>query len=92
MAEAEAAGGRQPGEGGAEGGFTASSPLLRFILQLTAQQLVDKADVEVAEALSLPPSLLDSLKGWGGSGEAHILASRRAGSYCLTAKAVSFVA
>lgn len=57
MAEAEAAGGWQTGEGGAEGGFTASSPLPRFILQLTAQQLVDKADVEVAEApsLSLPP-------------------------------------
>lgn len=65
MAEAEAAGGWQPGEGGAEGGFTASSPLLRFILQLTAQQLVDKADVEVAEALSLPPSWTVSRGGEG---------------------------
>lgn len=52
------------GKVGGKGGFTASSPLLRFIPQLIAQQLVDAADGQVSGALSLPPDTVSR----GGEG------------------------
>lgn len=65
-------------EVGAVGEFNTKSPPFSL---LVVQSFVDAADGQGAGALPLPPG--HSLKGWGGSGEA-LLASRRAGSYCLT--------
>lgn len=81
LAEAGAGGGWQL-RWGPWGEFIQHHPHSLRRPQLIAQRLVDAADGQGAG--TLPRFLGHSLKGWGGSGEAHILAFRRAGLYCLT--------
>lgn len=68
---------RLPGVGGSRGVCPSSSLSFQAHPQLTAEH-----DGQEAGGLCLSPG--HGLSGWGGSGEVHILASRRAGSYCPT--------